>query len=233
MSLDDVLSTLSRLGYRGFEAFTSWVKSAFDYRADPGLYLRALEANGMTVCSLHLPPVTADFDATLAQAIGAARFARAVGAEIVLFKAATRELYARAARPFLDATDGLGLTAVVQNHAGTALSSLDDVRAALEAIADDRMRALLEVGHFHSVGVGFRDAYAALGPRVALVHIKDQIGAQSVAFGTGEIDLPGLFELLATGGYKGKIVVEMEVKDRENTVKYLADALTYLGQHWT
>jgi len=60
------------------------------------------------------------------------------------------------------------------------------------------------------------------------VHIKDQIGRQSVPFGNGEIDLPGLFARLADDGYRGKFVVEMEVTDRENTPQYLADALRYL-----
>ena len=35
MSLDDVLRAYSSLGYSRFEVFTSWTKSAFDYRADP------------------------------------------------------------------------------------------------------------------------------------------------------------------------------------------------------
>jgi sugar phosphate isomerase/epimerase len=92
------------------------------------------------------------------------------------------------------------------------------------------MRVLLEVGHFHSVGVHFRDAHALYGDRAALVHIKDQKGEQSVPFGAGEIDLPGLFELLAASGYHGKFVVEMEVADPANTQRYLAEAFSYLDR---
>jgi sugar phosphate isomerase/epimerase len=231
LSLPEVLAVLRDLGYRRFEAFTSWVKSAFDFRADPAVCREVLARHGFSVHSLHLPPVTVDRERTLADSVLAARFAKAVGAEIVLFKAATRELYVETAGAFLDATQGLGVTAVVQNHKGTALSTLDDVRAVLDGVADDRMRVLLEVGQFHSVGVPFRDAHACFGSRTALVHIKDQVGGQSVPFGAGEIDLPGLFELLDASGYHGKYVVEMEVADPDNTPRYLAEALTYLGHY--
>jgi len=227
----EVLTTLSGLGYCRFEAFTSWVKSAFDFRGDPAACRDLLAAHGMSVHSLHLPQITTDRNRTVADAVQAARFARAIGAEIVLFKAATRDLYVETATALLDAAEELGLTAVVQNHKGTALSTLDDVRVVLDAIADDRMRVLLEVGHFHSVGVHFRDAQAVYGDRTALVHIKDQRGAQSVAFGAGEIDLPGLFDLLNASGYHGKYVVEMEVADPDNTPRYLAEARTYLGRY--
>ena len=50
-------------------------------------------------------------------------------------------------------------------------------------------------------------------------------------FGTGEIDLPGLFAHMDAAGYAGDYVVEMEVKDTENTLKYLADALAYMKRY--
>ena len=47
-------------------------------------------------------------------------------------------------------------------------------------------------------------------------------------FGTGEIDLVGLFEHMRSVGYDGDYVVEMEVADKENTLRYLAGAVEYL-----
>ena len=81
---------------------------------------------------------------------------------------------------FLDAIEGLGVTPVVQNHSGTAVSSLADAREVHEGIADGRMKALLEVGHFHAAGVLWPDACDYLGDRIVLVHVKDQVGKQSV-----------------------------------------------------
>ena len=65
------------------------------------------------------------------------------------------------------------------------------------------------------------------------MHIKDQVGPQSVPYGTGEIDLPALFETLEARGYTGDYVVEMEVADRAHTVAYLRDALAYIRKYWS
>ena len=228
MELDGVLKAYSALGYRKFEAFTGWAKSAFDLKADPGLYREKAARYGMSFSSMHLPPVTDDLETTLAGAAQAARFAEAAGAGVVLFKANTRENYVRAGVRFLDAVEGLKITPVVQNHRGTAISTLADCREVLEGIGDARMKALLEVGHFHSVGVSWPQACELLAGRIALIHVKDQVAAQSVPFGTGEIDLPGLFSHMHSLGYAGDYVVEMEVQDGQNTLGYLGDALQYL-----
>ncbi len=73
------------------------------------------------------------------------------------------------------------------------------MRVELPQSEGKRLLTLPEVGHFHSADVGWREAAEALGDSVALVHIKDQIGRQSVPFGTGEIDLPGLFRFFDGG----------------------------------
>jgi sugar phosphate isomerase/epimerase len=229
--LDEVLGAFAGIGYRRFELFTEWAASRVDWRGDPNS-LRALGARyGMTFAALHLPPVRpAAYDETLADAIAAARFAAAVGAGVVLFKAADLPTYARAARPLLDAAVPLGLNVVIQNHRGTALERPEQALWVLEQADDPRLRTLLEVGHYHSVGVGWHEAADALGESITYVHIKDQVGAQSVPFGTGEIDLPGLFRYLeGERGYRGEYVIEMEVADPENTVDYCRTAREYVG----
>jgi len=228
MSVDEALAAFAKLGFRKFEVFTSWA-APFDIDADPETYLAKGRERGIAFTSLHLPPV--DDDLSIDRAVQAAHFAKALGAKIVLFKAKSREEYVNAAGPFLDAVAGLGVTPVLQNHFGSAISSLDDFREVLDGIRDLRMKAVLEVGHFHSAGVGWREACDLLGDRIALVHIKDQVGPQSVPFGTGDIDLPGLFAHVRSVGYAGDCVVEMEVEDRENTLRYLAEAIRYLAEH--
>lgn len=228
LELEPVLDAYSGMGYRRFEAFTGWVKSAFDYRGEPAYYRERLERRGMALSSLHLPPIAEDSDAAVAEAMRAAEFAAAAGAPVVLFKARSRELYIRTAGRFLDATAHLPIVPVLQNHANSPISSLADYEEVIRGIDDDRMRTLLEVGHFHAVGVSWREGYELLGDSIALVHIKDQVGAQSVAFGAGEIDLSGLFARLKADRYAGDVVVEMEVADRENTLTYLQGAYDYV-----
>lgn len=232
MGLDDVLAAYSSLGYTNFEVFTSWVNSAFDYHADPQLYLAKGRQFAMAFTSLHLPVITADHqNEALQEAVVAARSAEAIGAEIVLYKANDQSTYISAATAFLDAIENLGVTPVIQNHYGTALSTLEDMKKVLEGIGNPRMHTLLEVGHFHSAGVNWREAVEYLGDSIALVHIKDQVGPQSVPFGQGEIDLRGLFQYMDDRGYEGRYVIEMEVCDKRNTLEYLAAARKYILEY--
>ena len=101
-----------------------------------------------------------------------------------------------------------------------------DYRQVLDGIDDPRMQAVLEVGHFHSAGVRWQDGYDLLAGRIALVHIKDQVGPKPVPFGTGEIDLPEIFERLSADGYAGDVVVEMELE--ADVLKHYADGVEYL-----
>jgi len=230
LGLDEALAGYAELGFRKFEVFTSWAGSAFDYRADSEHYLARARQYGMEYVSLHLPPVGDDRDETLEASIAAARFAAALGVDVVLFKATSRENYIASAGAFLDATADLGVTPVLQNHAGTPIATLADYREVIDGIAAPRMRSLLEVGQFHSVGVPWPDGAELLGDSVALVHIKDQVGPTPVPFGHGQIDLPGLFGYLESTGYAGDIVVEMEAApgDTAGTLRLLGEARAYL-----
>jgi len=231
LELEECLAAYAKLGFTKFEAFTSWCRSAFDIDADPADYRRRLERFGMRVSSMHLPPIEQDVAATLDRAVRGARFAAACGAGVVLFKAATRELYIEAGRRFLDAIDGLRLTTVLQNHAGTAISTPDDFREVIGGIGDPRMKTLLEVGQFNSVGVSWRQGCELLGDSIALVHVKDQVGPKRVPFGEGETDLPGLFDHMRAVGYGGDFVVEIETEPDERRLEVMAAAVEYLTKH--
>jgi sugar phosphate isomerase/epimerase len=231
LTLDQALAAYAGIGFRRFEAFTGWVKSALDPAAPAIPYREHAARHGMAYHSMHLPAITPEEAGEPRAAIDAATFAAELGCDVVLFKAVDLATYQRAAGPYLDATADLPVTPVLQNHAGSALATPDDFREVLAGIADPRMKTLLEVGHFHTVGVDWREGLELLGDSVALVHIKDQVGPQSVPFGTGEIDLPGLFERLEADGYEGGYVVEMEVADPENTLGYLEQAYAYCREH--
>jgi sugar phosphate isomerase/epimerase len=186
----------------------------------------------MQFCALHLPAFTDDdLDAGVDQARRGAELAAAIGCSVVIVKGKTRPAYIAGAVRLLPLIDSLPVTPVLTNHAGTAISTLDDYAEVLEGIGDPRIRCLLEVGHFHSVGISWEQAYGFLEGRIAHVHIKDQVGRQSVPFGKGEIDLPGLFARLRQDGYEGDCVVEMEVADKKNTLDYLAAALQYVREN--
>jgi len=229
MSLDEALGAYSQLGFRKFEVFTSWAKSEFDIFGDPEFYVDKGREYGLQFTSLHLPEVGEDL--SIDHAVAGARFAEAIGCPVVLFKAPSRQVYIESAAAFLEAIRELNVTPVLQTHFGTCISTREEFAEVLDGIDDPRMKTCLEVGHFHSAGVSWREGYELLAGTIQLVHIKDQIGPQSVPFGTGEIDLPGLFKHMRIGGYRCDYVVEMEVADSENTLQYLADAIEYLKQN--
>lgn len=230
MDLDAVLSGYAELGFRKFEVFTEWAHSTFNIDGDPEFYLAKGKEYGLTFPSCHLTPVTDDYDASLERALQAARFAKAIGSEIVLYKASSKDNYIKAAPAILDLTEELGLTAVLQHHYGSPLHSLDDMAEVRLGISDLRMRTMLEVGHLHAAGHRWEESLEALAESISLVHIKDMIGTQSVPFGTGEVNLPGLFAALRERGYTGNVVIEMEVEDRENTMRYIAAGLEFIEQ---
>ncbi len=231
LTLEGALAAYRGLGFHRIELFTSWAQSAVDAAGDGARCKDLLAKYGFGVSSLHLPPLTEHLDVSLARAVKTCRLAADLECPVVLVKGKTRADIIAGAGRLLDAIGELALTPVLQNHAGTAISTLGDYREVLDGVRDPRLKCLLEVGHFHTVGVPWLEGYEALQGRIALVHLKDQIGGQSVPFGSGEIDLPGLLARLAADGYTGDIVIEMEVKDSANTLSYLADALACVREH--
>ena len=231
MALAEALSAYERLGYSRLELFTSWARSAVDPDEDPEVYLGLADKYGFQFSSIHLPPLDAQDPSSVERAVNACRFGEELECLAALVKLTGRQRDIPACRALLDAIDDLAIIPVLQNHAGSPISTLDDYREVFEALDDDRMKCTLEVGQYHSVGIGWEEACSALVPRFELVHIKDQIGSQSVPFGTGEIDLPGLLARLCEVGYAGDVVIEMEVEDRENTLQYLGEALEYVKRY--
>lgn len=240
MSLAELLPKYRELGFTKFEGFSRWAEARFDYTQDPAQVRHTLAAQGFTLTSFHLPPITEDIEASLDAALAAARFAsRAGNGVVVLFKAAFKELFGRTARQFLDAieAENLNVTPVLQNHLGSAISTLDDYRSVLAEIDDPRMKAVLEVGHFQRAGVHWRDGWDLLGDRIALIHVNEIRDGRSVHFGTGEVDFPGLMKHVRNSRSTGDIVVELELENHatnpDETLRGLKQAVTYLNSCYT
>jgi sugar phosphate isomerase/epimerase len=228
MPLEQLLPAYASMGFRKYEVFTTWVESRFDIDRDPSYYRDLLASHGMQAVSLHLPQVNAGDCESLRQAVKGAVFAIALGAPIVLYKADSLDTYAATAREFLDAIDGMPLTPVLQNHSKTCICTAEDFRTVLERVGDTRMKALLEVGHFHAVGVSWREGQELLSDRIRLAHIKDLRDGESVVFGTGEIDYPAFFRYMDSVGYTGDYVMEIEAGGVENTLYMMRESVAYL-----
>lgn len=240
LKLEQLLPVFQRLGFTKLELFTEWSDSQVDWRGDPGPLRALVERHGLRVTSMHLPTVREPVETAVTDALNAARFAAALGADTVLFKAGSMGLYGLGGRMFLDALEAVGspVVPVLQNHAGTVISTPDDFRAVFVLLQHDpRMKALLEVGHFQRIGVGWMEGWKLLEGRIGLIHINEIHRGQSVPYGTGEVDFAGLLRQVDTSGYNGNVVVELELEnqrtDPEETIRELAAALSFLARSFS
>ena len=234
---EELFPAYQKLGLTKYEAFSAWSRTRHEWAGDPDADRRFAAKHGLEITSYHLPALVEDVEGSLAQALAAARYAARLGAKIVLLKAAKRELFGAAGKRFLDAVEKekLGLTTVVQNHAGSAISTPQDYREAFSLFEHDpRIKAVLEVGHFQRVGIGWREGWDLLRDRIALVHVNDIRHGKSVPYGTGEVDFYGLMKQIKTSGYGGDIVVELELETHQTnpaaTLEGLSQALAFLAR---
>lgn len=224
MATENLFPAYRKIGFTKYEAFSSWARARHDWTGDPREARDFAAEHGLRITSYHLPPVGENGD--LSDTLRAARYASQLGDNIVtLFKAATRETFGRTGRTFLAATEELGIRPVLQNHAGSAITTLGDYEEVLNRIDDPRMGAILEVGHFRRVGVDWREGWNLLGDRVALIHVNEIREGRSVPYGTGETDFTGLLEHVKATNWPGDIVVELELPTHEAEPETTLDGL--------
>jgi len=234
LPLEPVLEACSGLGFAQFEGFTEWAASSLDWRDDPAKPRRLAESMGLRFSSFHLPTARSDSDTELADLMVAARYAVGLGANVVLFKAASRDLYGRVGLRLLDAleAEGLELTPVLQNYHRGPIDTPDDFREVLKGLNHDtRMKALLEVGQFQRTGINWKQGWDLMEGRIALIHINDIRDGRSVLYGTGDVDFRGLLQQVKASGYAGNIVVELELSTRETAPEETIEGVRLAVEH--
>ena len=66
-----------------------------------------------------------------------------------------------------------------------------------------------DIGNSASFGFNPRKEFAAVGPRVINVHVKDRVlGGTTVPLGTGNADFPTVFQCLKDHGYVGNLIMQ-------------------------
>ncbi|MEW6357973.1 MAG: sugar phosphate isomerase/epimerase [Planctomycetota bacterium] len=112
----------------------------------------------------------------------------------------------------------------IENHYRNWFETMEDYDALMAALTHPRMGITMDTGHFTSSKVDMMAFIERFGDRVKHVHVKDHIGTQSVAIGAGETDNVAVVNALAAKGFDGYLSLELEVKDKENTDAYVAEA---------
>lgn len=116
----------------------------------------------------------------------------------------------------------------LEPHVGSQILHADDYARLLAELPRRRFGVTVDTGHFHSAGVEWKSLMRAFPDRILNVHVKDHVGPQSVAIGTGEVDLAGLVTVLREIGYDGALAIEMEVSDPDNLPTYVRHAYEYM-----
>jgi sugar phosphate isomerase/epimerase len=183
---------------------------------DPAAVREALAASGIVVSSLNIANLTgATEDACRAEAgelLPHVEFARDLGLSSVNLKGGGRDqpigALVAGLNALCDALPG-GMTVNLGNHHGNRVERISDLRAIVSA-TPERVRVLVDTGHFLAARVDPVAVAVAFGPRVGLVHLRDQVNGTPVPFGTGKLHFAGLFAALRQAGYDGYCVVELE-----------------------
>lgn len=140
----------------------------------------------------------------------------------------------RSLKGLLPQLEAANLPVALENHYHCQIETVQDYLWAFESAGDSPLiGATLDTGHFTSSQVDVTEAARVLGKRTNNVHIKDHIGTQSVALGTGHTDNAGLVRELKHLGYARTLTCELEVADYENIVQHVNDAKPYIEKLMT
>lgn len=225
---EEVVPQYAEMGFKKFELYAVGRGSSPVYEKGPAYYQDMADNLGLTYSSFHLPAIDFYNDDSYQSAKAWAAFANVLNIPVCVFNAVQKDKYAMLISRFAAETESLKAVYVVQIHEGRSIETLEEVQDVLAKANHPKVKVLHEIGSYHAKGVTWQKVIDIFGQDIALVHLKDMVGRQSVPFGTGEIDMPALFTSLEKTGYQGDFVVEMDPVDRSNTHLYIGSALNYV-----
>ena len=236
--LDSALKLFASAGYRYFEAFVTWTGAQLDvHKVDKEEVKRKLAKYNLRLSSLNIENFVAEDEGKFRERLERQKrnihWAIELGCGKINFKGGKRteedmRVLIRGAKELASYCENLPVELCLANHHGNRIEQIEDLDRIFSRIDHPKVGILVDIGHYHSSQVDIPTLIRKYAGKIKLVHTKDQIGNQSMPFGEGEIDNPGLFRLLHQVGYDGFVVVEIEVEDKENTPGYIREARTYL-----
>jgi hexulose-6-phosphate isomerase len=97
----------------------------------------------------------------------------------------------------------------IELHLETSLGP-DRFGELLDRLPANTVKVNYDIGNSASLGYNPRAEFAAYGDRVGSVHIKDRVnGGGTVPLGSGDADLPAVFECLRSLDYAGDFVLQV------------------------
>lgn len=203
LSRAELFSTAKDCGYASVELFATWTKAKFT-EADTAATVRG---SGVGASAVHLPG-----DVELAKRIISSVAACGVS-QVVVHGAGAPADADKWLKPLVVHAKILGVGIVLTNHKGQSIESPEHVRAAIAACGADVPGVLFEAGQYWAAGHDAIAEFARFEKDTQLIHIKDlDASGKSVPFGAGRCPLPEFLRAVAESSYRGRIVIEVEMK---------------------
>ncbi len=223
--LDTQIAVLREEGIHHLELRGAWDTNVLDLSdAQVAEIGRALAAAGLRVSAIASPigkvAIDSPEDAELPRLARAIAVAQALGTDrirIFSFYPApgdesppAREAVLTRLRALTVQARAAGMTLLHENEKDIYGDSIERCVDLLQSVDDPHFRAVLDPANFLQCGQRpYPDAYAALQPWLAYVHVKDvdRDGTHVVA-GAGDADWPDLLARLRADGYDGFLSLE-------------------------
>jgi sugar phosphate isomerase/epimerase len=223
--LDTQIAVLREEGIHHLELRGAWDTNVLDLSdAQVAEIGRALAAAGLRVSAIASPigkvAIDSPEDAELPRLARAIAVAQALGTDRIrifsFYPAAgdesppAREAVLTRLRALTVQARAAGMTLLHENEKDIYGDSIERCVDLLQSVDDPHFRAVLDPANFLQCGQRpYPDAYAALQPWLAYVHVKDvdRDGTHVVA-GAGDVDWPGLLARLRADGYDGFLSLE-------------------------
>lgn len=228
--LDEQLATLQREGIRYLDLRSMWNINVLDLSdAQIGQIKHVLDEHGMRVAAIGSPlcktAIDSPFEATMQKLERAIQIAQAFGTPFIRIfsfyppahphgvstRAGThrdeviRRLYLMSAR-----ASTANVTLLHENEKDIYGDSIDRCADLMRRCANEHFRAVFDPANFIQCGqVPYPDAYDALRPWLAYVHVKDALpDGTVVAAGEGATRWADLLQRLRSDGYDGFFSLE-------------------------
>ena len=241
-SLEEALRKAHEAGFTTFEALTFPAAEICPLHGDlRQLTVKDLSAlfrkYEMTLVALHLGAIWTSTEA-LRRAMTdyakrAVEVAQEMGCGIVVEGGPDRAK--DPIEPFMDSLAELApvfertnVKLALENHYGNWIQFIQDYEWIFQRIDSPSVGITLDTGHFTAAGVDPEAVARRFPKRIFHVHIKDHIGRQSVALGTGQTNNFGMARALKEAGYTGYLSQELEVADHSQEDIVAAQGIHYL-----
>lgn len=120
----------------------------------------------------------------------------------------------------------------VELHLETALAPAGFARL-LDQLPSELIKVNYDSGNSSSLGFVPEEEFAAYGNRIGSVHIKDRVrGGGTVPLGTGDADLPAVFDGLRKMDYRGDITLQVARSEPGQEVRWARSNREFVARYW-